>query len=95
MKMLVELETLKLYLYIPQIGQFIRLNDVILKYLFKTQIPNFILNKYDKLKNIKLLFFMYLVLKFLDLLLSEILSPSMDPQAFWKRFQSQQYGHQI
>lgn len=76
--MLVGLETLKLYLYIPQIGQFARLNDVILKYLFRTQIPNFILHHYKyKLKNIKLLFFMYLVLKFLDLLLSEILSSSI------------------
>lgn len=44
------------------------------KYLILSYI---IINKYDKLKNIKLLFFMYLVLKFLDLLLSEILSPSI------------------
>lgn len=46
MKMLVELETSKLYLYIPQIGQFTRLNDFILKYLFGTQIPHFILHHY-------------------------------------------------
>lgn len=38
---------------------------------------------------------MYLVLKYFDLLLREILSPGMNPQAFWKRFQGQQYGHEI
>lgn len=60
------------------------------KYLILSYI---IINKYDSLKILNFFFFlMYLVLKFLDLLLSEILSPSMDPQAFWRRFHGQQYG---
>lgn len=53
------------------------------------------MNKHDSLKILNLFVFMYFVLKYLDLLLSEILSPSMDPQAFRKRFQDQEYGHQI
>lgn len=38
---------------------------------------------------------MELVLKSLDLLLSKILLPGTDPQAFRRRFQGQCYEHQI